>query len=395
MAKQLTQFQIDNLKSADKDYEVSDGQSGLRILVRASGNHAWVTRTRCDGQLIKITLGRVGAISLKDARKLASKARLKAGDGINPAEEKRKAKREAEKDARETFEAVARNYLKREGGKLRTAWQCERVLVKQIFPAVGAMCIDDIRKKDVTRMLDAVEDDSGKRSADVCLAYFQIVCNWHASRTDFQPLITRGMHRNKDAKPRGRKLSDDEIARVWKACDQLGTYGKLVQFLILSGCRFSEAAELRWDEIQGSTWELPASRDKVKSGWKHPLSEDALAIINNQPRIANCPYVFSLTGARPVGNHTLPKRRLDGLSGVTGYVLHNLRKTARTLMSRAGVIDEVAERAIGHLPPKIERKYNDHDYFDELRDAFEKLAKLVGKIVDPPPQDNVVALARR
>jgi integrase len=86
------------------------------------------------------------------------------------------------------------------------------------------------------------------------------------------------------------------------------------------------------------------------------------------------------------------KAELDKGSGVTDWTLHDLRRTARSLMSRAKVISEHAERCLGHRIPGIEGIYNRYPYRDEMLIAYEKLATLISQIVDPQP--NVVAMAR-
>ena len=75
------------------------------------------------------------------------------------------------------------------------------------------------------------------------------------------------------------------------------------------------------------------------------------------------------------------------------WQLRDLRRTARTLMSRAGISTEIAERALGHVMTLVRGTYDRHDYLAEKRDAFEQLATLVERIVNPPQQANMVALS--
>ena len=73
--------------------------------------------------------------------------------------------------------------------------------------------------------------------------------------------------------------------------------------------------------------------------------------------------------------------------------LHDLRRTARTLMSRAGVPSDHAERVLGHALPQIRGVYDKYGYLPEKREALEKLAALLDSIINPPPA-NVVALRK-
>jgi integrase len=194
---------------------------------------------------------------------------------------------------------------------------------------------------------------------------------------------------------RERTLTDQEIAAVWRAAGELGTFGDVVRGLLLTGARRSELAEMQWDELEGNLWTLPAARNKVSRYDRpielvRPLSPAMLEILAKQPRVVGCPYVFSLDGRRPIRDFAKPKRELDQLSGVTGWVLHDLRRTARTLMSRARVPTDHAERALGHVVGGIRATYDRHQYVDEMAHAFAALAGLVARILDPV--DNVTVL---
>ena len=96
-------------------------------------------------------------------------------------------------------------------------------------------------------------------------------------------------------------------------------------------------------------------------------------------------------GSGPINGFSKMKIRLDKLSGVTGWVLHDLRRTARSLMSRAGIASEVAELVLGHQKEGVEGVYDRHTYDSEKRIALAKLAALVDGVVNPRP-DNVVSL---
>src|SRR5262249_3607055 len=151
---------------------------------------------------------------------------------------------------------------------------------------------DEIKRSDIVRLLDKIEDDSGARSADVALAYIGKVLNWHAARSDdFRSPLTRGMRRHGN-QVHTRVLSDDELRAVWWAADGAGEYGAFIKFILLTAARYSEAADLPWPEIEGSIWNLPTARDKVKKGWAHPLSQAALDLLAGRPRILGDDRVF-------------------------------------------------------------------------------------------------------
>jgi integrase len=127
------------------------------------------------------------------------------------------------------------------------------------------------------------------------------------------------------------------------------------------------------------------AREKNNAG-KLKLPQVALDIIRKQPRIGNSPFIFLYRV-----NSGFAKREFDRRCGVTGWRIHDLRRTARSLMARAGVQGEIAERVLGHALPTIEGIYNRHDYLDQKQVALEKLAALIQHIVEPV--DNVVPMA--
>ena len=149
---------------------------------------------------------------------------------------------------------------------------------------------------------------------------------------------------------------------------------------------------MTWDEIDGADWTLPAARNKVKVDLLRPLSKAAQAVLAGMPRFAGCAYVFTGDGRRPFGGFTKSKRAFDQACGVTGWTLHDLRRTARSLMSRAGVNADHAERCLGHVIPGVRGTYDRHAYHAEKQQAFEALAAQIARIVDAP--ENVITLRR-
>ncbi len=84
------------------------------------------------------------------------------------------------------------------------------------------------------------------------------------------------------------------------------------------------------------------------------------------------------------------KRQLDAAAKVDGWTLHDCRRTARSLMARAGVRPDIAERVLGHAIGGVEGVYDRHSYRDEKADALARLAALIDGIVNP--RENVVPM---
>jgi integrase len=186
---------------------------------------------------------------------------------------------------------------------------------------------------------------------------------------------------------RERVLTDDELRAIWKATGD-DAFGSLVRFLLLTAARRSEAAEMPWGELDGTTWTLPAPRNKVKVELLRPLSNAAMAIL--PPK--HGAYVFGVDG-EPITGFSSRKQYLDKVSGVSGWRLHDLRRTSRSLMSRAGVSSDHAERCLGHVIGGVRGTYDRHEYFAEKAHAYEALAAQIGRIINPSA--NVASLAER
>src|SRR4029077_1929129 len=119
------------------------------------------------------------------------------------------------------------------------------------------------------------------------------------------------------------------------------------------------------------------------------LSPLALSVLPGRPQSKDG-FVFSANGRQAIGNYSRHKQAIDEISGVRDWVVHDLRRTARSLMSRAGVSGDHAERCLGHVIGGVRGVYDRHEFHAEKKQAFEALAALLDRIVNP--KANVVQL---
>src|SRR5262249_11445870 len=148
-----------------------------------------------------------------------------------------------------------------------------------------------------------------------------------------------------------------------------------------------------WDEIKDGVWELPAERNKTKLPLLRPLSSAALTVIESQRRDGSA-YEFTNDGKTPCSDVFGSKSALCAATGRSRWSLHDLRCTARSLMSRAQVTERHAEQCLGHIIGGIKGIYDRYSYFDEKRVAYDKLAALIDRIVYPP-EGNVTQLHKQ
>jgi len=389
--KPLTAITVAKLKRLAKRYEVPDlGQRGLYLVVFPSGQRSFIVRYRFGGRKRKLTLGHV---DLAAARKLAADALFEVSQGRDPALAKKAAKEKAASADANTVKAVCEKYLAHDGKELRTAADRHATLERLVYPEIGRLPINSLRRGAVTDLLDKIAANSGPVMADRTLAILRKILNWYAVRDeDYRSPIVKGMAKIKPKdRARQRTLADDELRAVWKvASEGKGPFSALVKLLLLTAARRSEAADMRWKEVDGADWTLPAARNKTKVDLIRPLSKQAEAVLAAQPQIADCGYVFTTDGKHALSGFSKFKREFDRRCGVTGWTLHDLRRTARSLMSRAGVNSDHAEQCLGHVIKGVEGTYDKYEYYKEKKQAFEALATLIERIVNPA--NNVVPM---
>ena len=266
---------------------------------------------------------------------------------------------------------------------MRSQYEIERILKKYIYPRWEHRPFREIRRTDVASLLDQVADNNGARQADVCLAVIRKLTNWFATRDDhYISPVVKGMNRSSGG-GRKRILDDDEIRALWNTAD--GTFGALLKVALLTGQRKDKVATMMWSDIDDGTWSIPSDeREKANAG-KLQLPQSVIDIIDAQPRIASNPHVFSAgKGNGPFNSFSQRKRELDKrLPKMPGWTIHDLRRTARSLLARAEVRPDIAERVLGHAIPGIGRIYDRHAYDDEKGKALAALSALVNRIINP------------
>jgi len=221
--------------------------------------------------------------------------------------------------------------------------------------------------------------------------------NWHATRDDeFISPIVKGMARTTLKElSRDRVLNDDEIRSVWTALDHCepSAYRRLVRALLLSAARLNEIARMQWPEIVDDVVVVPGFRTKAKLDHAVPITPALEAEIGERAEGDVDLYIFSTTrGLSPFSGFSKAKKRLDvevakvraeiELPAMPPWRLHDLRRTARSLMSRARVDSDIAERVLGHALPGMRGVYDRFEYLAEKRDTLERLAGLLETIID-------------
>jgi integrase len=374
-----------------------DRRPGFGLMVTRTGKRSFLFQYRNNkGQSRRATL--IGTTRLPDAHKWADILQGEVARGSDPVAKKKNERIEQSKKG--TFKTIAEEYIKRESAKVRSMDQRRAILNRLVYPAIGGKQMDQIRRRDIVALLDKIEDEHGAPMADSALMVIRRICNWHAAREDqFCSPIVRGMGRsNPTERARTRILTDDEIRTLWQTAEtiegppRLVMFSKLLQFILLTAVRRNEGARMDRRERSGDDWLIPGSRVKAKRDFLVPLSKAAAELLDGLPVIGinEAGPVFTCDGKRPLAAFDQCKKALDKRCGFSDWTIHDLRRTARSLMSRAGVDADVAERCLGHVISGVRGIYDRHAYYDEKKRAFEMLAAQIDRILNP--QDNVISM---
>jgi integrase len=382
---------------------------GFGVRVTAGGAKSFVINYRIRHREYRYTIGTFPDWSVLKAVREARILRQRIDRGENPLDDRVPVP--ASKTVAVVLDDFVARYVEKEA-KLRSAAYIKRAFERLAKPRIGKIGIYELRRSDVAGMLDKIADERGLVMADQTLAYLRKAFNWYAGKDDeFRSPIVRGMSRTKPReRARTRVLSDDEIRVLWPMLDVAGTFGALVKTLLLTAQRREEVAHMSRAEIgKDGIWTVPAERYKAKKPHFVPLSDAVLALFDAQLKLDGCDYVFPSRAGTPFSAFGKSKAALDKavlaamqrraakgtkVAPLPNWTLHDLRRTGKTLMVRAGVRPDVSERVLGHVIRGVEGIYDRHSYADEKRDALEKLATMIEHILNPAAS-NVATLAER
>lgn len=309
----------------------------------------------------------------------------------------------AEEQAREvgTVEKRFKLFMRaKEAEQIRTAHEYESVFKNHILPEWKVRAVQEIAKADITKLLDKIEEKHGAKLRDRTLAYLRPFLWWHAEQYEHAIPLMPKRRLKPDSLRRTRSLDDDEIRLMWTVADTFETpaFGAFIKMLLVTGQRRTEVAGMRRDEIDAEhLWTIPAERFKGKVEHAVPLSELARKIIEGAPKV-NDDFVFSTGESHIKGfskfkiafDEAMLKRAQEDAEAagkdpekikIKPWRLHDLRRTARSLLSRAGARSDWAEIFIGHALPGLRKTYDRHSYRDEKRFCADALANMIGRVL--------------
>jgi integrase len=384
---------------------------GFGVRVTAAGARAFILNYRLRGREHRFTIGSWPDWSALKAVREARNLRQRVDRGENPLKDREPPP--TIKTISNILDDYVARYVRNKDRPLRSATHIDSAFSRLVKPRIGKVGIYELRRSHIAEMLDWIEDEAGPVMADRTRAYLRKALSWYAERDDQFNLTAAFVRVEPRANPkdraRTRLLNDEEIRIIWPLLAD--TFGALVKMLLLTAQRRDEVARMSHKEIgKDGIWTIPAERYKTKRPNHVPLSKAALTLIAQQRKLDDCDFIFPSRAKTPYSGFGKSKAALDKavltairqqakkgvkVEPIPNWTLHDLRRTAKTLMVRAGVRPDISERVLGHVIAGVEGTYDRHSYAEEKREGLEKLAAMIEHIVISVPSSVVLLSQRR
>lgn len=408
------------------DRLLADGD-GLFLRVRqqvGAPTKTWLFLYSLNGKRGKQGLGVYPQVGLALARERARLSREDVAAGVDPALAAKARDRErlalqAAQASRPTVLGVFKNWYDTELAGRKSAAEVKRAMEKDVLPLLGALYADEVKRRDVMRVLFEVKKRGVRRYANYLLQYvrqmfkFAIIQDIVASDPTFG--IER-KHAGGKSVPRERVLSEDEVHELGRRLAGGGLAPNAQAafwFILATCCRVGELTMARWSEFDEgeATWTIPAAH--TKNGREHlvhlsPFALKQLAILreNRTSKVLVFPARQEKVGAdqQPV-MHASPKllqkkfrdrQRTEQISGRSTklgtlalksgrWTVHDLRRTGATMMGELGVRPDVIERVLNHKQDKLGETYQRQRVLALRQEAFRLLGERLELLIRQKP----------
>jgi integrase len=348
----FTDIVVSRLKQRGTYYDQTTPAFGLRV---GAHRKTWfVIRGR---ERLRTTIGLYPAVSLADARRQAR---------VLLTEEPIKGDRMTFNTACQLYKATLNEK------KANTQRGYLRALDRYLAPTLGSKKLSDIEYDDIVAITDPIKRTAKRNTLAVGRTFFRWCVRPPRRYIKHSPL--EGVELPKVA-ARKRILSDDETRIVWHAAQHQGyPFGTICQLLALTGQRRGEITNLRrpWINEKERTITLPEWLTKNSQEHTFPYGELVAGILETIPRRNDTDLLFpcEVSNERPLSGFSKYKKQLA--DGVTGWTLHDLRRTYRSIHAQIGTPREIAERLINHayaVQTDVEAIYDRWHYLPQMRQA--------------------------
>lgn len=377
----LTDAKLRNLATPGKHF---DG-GGLYLEITPAGGRYWRLKYRHGGKEKRLAFGVYPEVSLKAARDRRTEARALIERGADPMATKRAAEAQAEKEASATFEAVAREWLGHQAGKWApgTLAMIRTSLEAQVFPAIGARPMAQLRPREVVAIVKGIEARGAGETAGRVLQRIRAVFRYAVvhERLDANPMLDlRPGELLKPRQPKHRAAMADKdlpaFLAVLDAYEGDPTTKAALRLLMLTAVRPGELRGARWAEIDtdAAQWRVPAERMKMKIEHLVPLSRQALELIEAQRRISGGGELVFPSPFYP--GKLLSENTLNSALARMGYKgehsAHGFRALFSTVANECGHNPDAIERQLAHVERnEVRAAYHRATYLKDRADLMQ------------------------
>lgn len=419
LMSKLTAKKVENALPRKKEYKLHDGD-GLFLRIRPSGAKSWLFSFSLpnDSKLIRMTLGSLKKISLKEARAKLPELHDQVSQGIDP--RNARAAKQAENTSAITMQKLFNDWIEfvKLAGQITPTWikRHEDRWRLHLRKKLGNLFVKDVARAHLAGALDAMTRKGIKEETRKALTTLNLMLDYGLTRHSIESNPAR-MLKPKDFaasanRSRDRVLNLAELRMLWQTLDKtiyLKTRKEYkpamnpvittaIKILVLTGARRTEVAAMRWDELsfESGTWLLPANRTKNRQAHTIYLSQIAINLINDlKKRTDKSEFVFdngssyihpdSLTNSinRLIKVPDDPKKTKRAstapLSDMRPFSVHDIRRSAATAWGEyLKVKPHVIEQMLNHQPlNKLIATYQRAVYAEEQKAAWLAWGELV------------------
>lgn len=387
----LTDTALKALKPKDKPYTVTDDR-GLYAEVFPTGGIVWRYRYRVAGKREKLTLGKYPALTLKNARIKRDEAAQAAAMDKSPARQKQLAK-QAAADAT-TVADFGERFLREIVAKDRQDITIpRRYFDKAIVPAIGSKPVRDVTTEDVRAIIWKKKDEGFDAAAGNIRGVLKRLFDYAmtAGLVSVNPVLALPMRHVHKAKSRDRALAPDEIRKFLIAAFESNIRRQFkigLHLILLTMVRKSELLLARWEHVdfEQAEWHIPAEHSKTGKPHIVYLSRQAIALFNELQALAGgselvMPGRGSLT--KPFAHNAINTALKVALAGqdIPAFTIHDLRRTASTLLHENGWPSDVVEKALNHTIGGVRGVYNRAEYEPQRREMLQFWADYIDQLL--------------